>query len=304
MRKMFTYPFNRKNTLAVFLFVALAMSVSAQAGKTLSDVVNYLQTGKIDSAKIVIDGLMKDSANRKDAQANYVNGFVYKEIYKEKEIGNKQSPARVIALQSFETSLRIDTSKENRDNNSSNIHFLASKFFNDAATSLDTIHYQTAIADYLQYKTASRFIDPNFNSSKEDVNFDLALASVYSQKYVSNKKGNTSYLDLVRKNYFSVLAIDSNNYSANYNMGISYFNEAVDMMSSMDFNVDMVAMDQMQDKSVALFKQSLPFMEKAYQLKPDRKETIEGLSGIYFSLHDVRKSNEFKEKLEKLNKTN
>ena len=303
MRNVFTYRFKMKNTLVVFLLVAFAISASAQAGKTLSDAINYLQAGKTDSAKVLIDLLMKDSVNQKEAQANYVYGFVYKEIYKQKESNNKQSPAREISINAFEKSVQIDTSKENRDNNFANIKYLASKFFNDAASSMDTVNYKIAIVDYGSYKNAIKFINPDFNFSKEDVNFELALASVYTQKYNANKKQNVSFSELARKNYFSVLAIDSDNYSANYNMGISYFNEAVDLMSNMDFNIDMVAMNQVQDKSVTLFKNSLPYMEKAYRLKPNRKETLEGLSGIYFSLHDAQKSNEFKEKLDALNKT-
>jgi hypothetical protein len=43
-------------------------------------------------------------------------------------------------------------------------------------------------------------------------------------------------------------------------------------------------------------------MEKAYALDPKRKDTLYGLSGIYYSLNEIEKSNEFKQKLEEIKK--
>ena len=41
-------------------------------------------------------------------------------------------------------------------------------------------------------------------------------------------------------------------------------------------------------------------MEKAYQLNPKRKETLIGLSGIYFSLNEEEKSKEIKQKIDEI----
>jgi hypothetical protein len=43
------------------------------------------------------------------------------------------------------------------------------------------------------------------------------------------------------------------------------------------------------DNCTGLFKESLPYMEKAYRLNPNRRETLIGLSGIYFSLNEEEK---------------
>ena len=105
---------------------------------------------------------------------------------------------------------------------------------------------------------------------------------------------------MAKASYNKVLAIDPNNISANYNMGILYYNQAVHLINQSDYDLDIVALNDVQDNSINLFKSSLPFMEKAYSLDPNRRETLLGLSGIYFSLNEKEKSNEFKQKLEQI----
>ena len=51
-----------------------------------------------------------------------------------------------------------------------------------------------------------------------------------------------------------------------------------------------------------LFKQSLPFMIKVYELDPKAEKALESLQGIYSALLDEEKANEFKQKKEALNK--
>jgi hypothetical protein len=88
---------------------------------------------------------------------------------------------------------------------------------------------------------------------------------------------------------------------ANYNMGILYYNEAVTKIQESEYETDLIALSQLQDECIEIFKKSLPYMEKAYALDPNNKNVLLGLSGIYFSLNDEAKSNEFKAKYDALN---
>ena len=52
-----------------------------------------------------------------------------------------------------------------------------------------------------------------------------------------------------------------------------------------------------EDICVDLFLQALPYVKTAYELDPDRKETLIGLTGIYWSLNDIEKYQYYQEKL-------
>ncbi len=74
----------------------------------------------------------------------------------------------------------------------------------------------------------------------------------------------------------------------------------MDLRYDIDYDDSLDLVFTVQDKSVDLFKQSLPFAEKAYEMEPKREETLTVLSGIYYSLHDFEKSKKYQDMLDKL----
>jgi tetratricopeptide (TPR) repeat protein len=146
-------------------------------------------------------------------------------------------------------------------------------------------------------------VDPTpANIQQKDIEFSLAIASLYTKIFESDRKGKIEFLKHAKEAYNKILAVDPNNIGANYNMGILYYNQAVNLINQSDYDLDIVALNDIQDNSINLFKESLPFMEKAYELDPKRRETLLGLSGIYFSLNEFEKSNMYKQKLEEIEK--
>ena len=142
--------------------------------------------------------------------------------------------------------------------------------------------------------------------SMEPNNTDLLmlLAMVYERKMEANVKNKTRYNEYKNKAlecYNKVLKVNPNHLDANYNMGILYYNEAVTKIQESEYETDLIALSQLQDECIEIFKKSLPYMEKAYALDPNNKNVLLGLSGIYFSLNDEAKSNEFKAKYDALN---
>lgn len=283
-----------KKTLKISLMLLLMVAFAYAQPQNKNVVVKCLQSGKLDSAVVLVDAMVQHPQTQSDAESWYLRGFVYKEVYKARETSNRKSPARTEAFNSFAKALQLDTSAENQQQNKQNIKFLASKYYNDAASSLDSVNYLSSVENFEMYKKCMLRIDTNFNSKSEDVKFYVALGSLYSKMLEADRKKNADFLQAAKDCYNKVLAMDPNNISANYNMGALYYNQAVSLISSADFDIDIVALSDIQDNSISLFKESLPFMEKAYQLDPKRKETIIGLSGIYFSLNEFEKSNEFK----------
>lgn len=290
---------NKKIYLVALMLIVPALAALAQNDK-LVDAYRMLERGQLDSAKTAIDQAIVHPETARNAQVWYVRGFVYKEIYKAREISNMGSQARDVAVESFRKSIELDSSKTNREENTKILVFLASKYYNDAASSLDRDKYPVSISNYGKYRQLMTVIEPGSDMKQQDIKYGLAIASVYTDIFNSDRKNNTRFFDLAKAEYNKILMLDPNNLSANYHMGILYYNQAVDIINQSDYDIDIVTLDQIQDNSIALFKQSLPFMEKAYQLDPNKRETLEGLTGIYFSLNEFEKSNEFKARLEEI----
>lgn len=288
--------------LGIVLLLFLTAHVNAQE-EPLKMATVYLQKGELDSAKILIDQVITDPQTMKDGNVWYLRGFIYKSIYNKWQRDNKYSPARIEALQSFKKSVSLDTSRVTIQENKKNIKYLVTTLYNDAATSLDSMDYKVAIETFDQFREYYLLIDSSETNIKQtDLKFLLALASVYTMIFEADKKGKIEFLALAKETYNKVLVIDPNNITANFNMGILYYTQAINLINQLDYGVDLRVLNDAQDNSLSLFRESLPFMEKAYILDPNRKETLYGLSGIYFSLNEIEKSNEFKQKLEDIKK--
>ena len=120
------------------------------------------------------------------------------------------------------------------------------------------------------------------------------MASQLTKVLESDRKANEKLIPRIESTYKRVLELNPDDYTANYNLGLHYYNQAVHIIREMEYDLDIVALNDIEDKTIGLFKLALPYMEKAYKLLPNRKETLIGLQGIYFSLNEFDKSNQIK----------
>lgn len=289
----------------VYILIILLLGGLALQAQTdsIAAASRYIQNGELDKAKTAIDAAATHAETSDKAQTWYLRGFIYKEIYKKQETGNKTSPARMESLESFKRSVQLDTA--DGQDNKRNIKFIAAFFFNDAASVLltDTLplqEYSNALSNYEKYKEAMLIVDPNSGFKENDIYIALNLANVYYKIYDRDRVKNEPFFEQAKELYIKALEIDSNNASANYHLAILYYNKAVNIIKDLDYDLDMLALMGIQEKTVEVFKQSLPYMEKAYQLNPQKKQTLIGLMGIYHGLNDDKKSNEIKAKLDSL----
>jgi tetratricopeptide (TPR) repeat protein len=84
--------------------------------------------------------------------------------------------------------------------------------------------------------------------------------------------------------YKKAIEIDPNFFDAYYNIGALYFNKGVKYIeeASKVPARELEKYDALMEKANAEFKNSLPYMEQAYKVNPNSKETIEALKNIYF----------------------
>ncbi|MCY7353154.1 MAG: hypothetical protein LH606_21270 [Cytophagaceae bacterium] len=102
--------------------------------------------------------------------------------------------------------------------------------------------------------------------------------------------------------YNKALQIEPANYDANYNMGVFYFNEAVETKRRIDA-MDMQAYQKegksVENQVVVKFKEAMPYFEKAYEVKQE-SEVKDNLKNLYTILKQYEKSDAYDAKLKKI----
>ncbi len=97
------------------------------------------------------------------------------------------------------------------------------------------------------------------------------------------KQKQTEQRDLAKTYYTKALAIDPANFDANYNMGVFYFNDAVEMKKAVD-NMSMADYQkngkEVEGRVCGKFKQAQPYFDKAKATKSDDEALNENLTSL------------------------
>jgi len=277
-----------KHLRYIVCFLLLLGAITGRAQNAdLEAAYNCIQRGSVDSARTFIDKAMKDKTLLNSAEAWYIRGFIYKELYKKYQSGMTNAPFRDTAVTDLFISSQIDTSKQNIDGTYSTIKFLSATYYNDARSLMDSVHYLTSIRLYKKYRDAMRKMSYTKNLGTSDVEFYNALGNIYTNYFSSSAYNQEKkYLDSAKKAYDFVLEIMPNDYHANYSIGRLYYNHAVNLITNTPFDAPIDVVDKNQDSCVHLAKLALPYLKKAHELESLKLEPVRGLKGIYYLLHD------------------
>jgi len=266
----------------------------------VSKALFYLQKSELDSAKKYIDEAVLDSVQNKTAKTWYYKGFVYKELYKKYQKDDKESPYRLEAIDALEQLQKIDVEKEFIESASKMLNYLASTLYNDAARSLTPTKYELAENNYSKFRTTMVLSNPNVDLKPQDIKFKLALASMLNQHAEQNNKLDSTKVYQIKSIYEEVMALDPESGSANYNLGILYYNEAAGIINNMDYDMDLENLNRLQDVCIDLFLKALPYMNVSYKKGWNLEETLIGLVNIHHGLNDEVKEAFYKKELESL----
>jgi len=266
----------------------------------LTNAVYSLKNNELDKAKELIDAAAEDSVFLVKPATWYYRGFIYKDLFKRDESSKKDSKLREQSIEYFTKAYLMEKDGPFTKGCENAIKYFAQTFYNQSAIAFNPTEYPIAISSYERYKELTKQVNPDVDFTEKDVQFNLAMGSTYNRIATIDTTNASTYVDKSIAYYEKVLAVDSNNFSANYNLGIIYYNRGVEIVKKMDYGLDLLELTMMQDQLFNIFRTSLPFMKKAYDLNPRRKETLIGLEGIYFSMNDVEKSELFKKKIEEL----
>ncbi len=258
---------------------------------------------KFDEALPIIEKIIIHPETKNDPASWHIRSFAYIQTFKQSLLSATDKIYLLdTAMYSALRSMKLDTAKAYIENNNSFIKNGASSYYKLSIILLqDSLNSVKSEQYYLNYKKYTSIFDPSFDFKQKDINYYNTAGSTFEDLYMRNNF-NQKYGDIAKYALLKVLDIDSQNISANINLGILYYNQGATLMRMMDYDVDLAQLDVIQENAKKLFKQSLPFMIKVYQLDPKAEKALESLQGIYSALLDDEKANEFKQKKEALNK--
>lgn len=83
---------------------------------------------------------------------------------------------------------------------------------------------------------------------------------------------------------------DIDSYNANFNLGVLFYNQAVDLMQFAQEEKDYNKFKKKENIAFDAFKEVIPYFEKCDQLQPNELAVLETLSNIFYRLTKVDKS--------------
>jgi tetratricopeptide (TPR) repeat protein len=92
-------------------------------------------------------------------------------------------------------------------------------------------------------------------------------------------------------------------FDALYNLGVDYYNKGADILrtaQNMDLDTYKKEGKKVEAEANEIFKQALPYFEKAHEVRPDDVATLQTLQTLYSLMKDYDKVNEVQQKLEAL----
>ncbi len=122
--------------------------------------------------------------------------------------------------------------------------------------------------------------------------------SIYFAKgTLFEKSGNA---EKAMEAYNQAIAVDPNYFNAYFNMGALYFNNAVELYEEANKLDDLKAYNAAKAKADDELRKAITPLEKAYQIDPTEKATLETLQTIYYRLQMLDKYEEMKKKLSEM----
>lgn len=241
------------------------------------------------------------SGSEKDDSFTWLlRGYIYKSIWANVDTMSPNSLARETAVDAFRH-LRGMENPDSADLEKGNkaMYTLAKSYYNDAVVYVNNNLLEKAESSFDTYTDISLELYPEKDLSIQKIEFYNALGSRAIGIYNKYKPEKAEYYDLALKYYYKSFKIDSLNRSANYNIGIIYYNRGVDLILSMPDETDLEKIFEIQDKTVELFLLSKPFILRAHNLDPTNKQIMEAGKGIDWQIGNEEGVKEWDEKLER-----
>lgn len=270
-----------------------------RAQDPLVEALRHYQAGELQQARILVDEAVRSPAHTADPEAWLLRGFIYKDLFKNATDPDSADHVRDEALNSLHSTLVLDKDSTYRDNAVQAYEYLTRSCFNDAAKALNEMSEERALQLFARYKAAVLRLDRNAPVRVREIEFTNALGTVYTKRF-NQDRTQLGWFDKAVGAYKQVLSMDPENYGANYNLATLYYNRGVYNIRNIGADDEIPSILEIQAVSREFFQAALPYMLKAHDMNPTRRETLLGLEGIYYSLQDQESSDKFRQLFEEL----
>jgi Tfp pilus assembly protein PilF len=154
-----------------------------------------------------------------------------------------------------------------------------------------------------QYADAERIAENYLADHPNDLEVMLVAGTIYEKRFQADTAQQETYFNKRKNIYLKALEIAPDNALANYNLGITLYNQAVSIINRSDvYTMDILDFDELLGRCTNYFKEALPYIRKANELSPGNINTLKALEGIYYNLNDREQFASVQKKLENLKK--
>jgi len=291
-----------KTVIVIPLFCILVGQCVAQNTPITKAAVDFCSKEDWTSAQETIARAL-NTEESKDPYCWYVDGYIHKEIYKLKETGQPQSLLRLRAVDSFMKALEMDDYGKHTKMTKLGLKYLASTYYNDALMLTQTFKSSTEndpISLFGKFMTIMEVADPRTGVERFTAEFERNMGQRYYQLWTEDLNNNALPEKIIQR-YKRVIAIDSTDTDAWYNLSVIYYNQAVFKYRLLDSKTDIFDLVTIQQEcSDLISKMALPAMTKAYQLQPEKGEVVRGMMYIHRALEHEKDTDFFKQEVSRL----
>lgn len=109
-------------------------------------------------------------------------------------------------------------------------------------------------------------------------------AQLYDVKGKVYENGLKNY-EKAEECFNKALELDANYIESISNLGRLYYNQGVNQLNEANAINDVAQFQAAKEEANVLFKKALPYFEKVHKIKPDDRDALTGLRGIYYNLN-------------------
>jgi tetratricopeptide (TPR) repeat protein len=149
---------------------------------------------------------------------------------------------------------------------------LTSKFPNDKNITLQLIDL------YIKSNKNEEALK-NIKIAKEVEPNNYILYSVAGIIYLNQEKYDPAITELTKS-----VELKGDVFDSQYGLGAAYINKAADLFKKANDIIDVTKYNVAADEANTVYAKALPFMEKAYELKPADESTLRSLMQLYYRL--------------------